>query len=70
MANPVEANIVTRFLLGLAVILAMFFGGLVGGWVFARTPVPFATVLGVFLGALAVFLLFAIRYARYHRRTG
>jgi hypothetical protein len=63
--NPVEANVVTRFLLGFAVIVAMMFGGGVGGSTLNDTTVPYGGVVGTAIGTLVVFLGFAVMYRRY-----
>jgi uncharacterized membrane protein YccC len=63
--NPVEDNPVTRFVFGLAVILAMFVGAGVGGALFGRVDAPFATAAGVLLGAVVVFVTVAVLYRRY-----
>lgn len=63
--SPVERNVVTRFLLGLAVIAGMMIGATAGGRLFATLAVPFASVAGVLVGALAVFVAFAVWYTRY-----
>lgn len=63
--NPVERNVVTRFLLGLAVLLGMMVGGAGGAAVFRRLGVPYADWTGVFAGAVVVFLAFAVVYTRY-----
>lgn len=65
MTNPVEANVVTRFVLGLGVILAMMVGGGAAGRAVGGTGLPYAEGTGVALGALAVFLGFVVVYRRY-----
>jgi len=65
--NPVEENPVTRWLLGMAVIFGMMLGGAAGAQVFATVPVPYASVLGVLIGALLVLVGFSVWYTRYHR---
>ncbi|MHB9287697.1 hypothetical protein ACKVMT_11755 [Halobacteriales archaeon Cl-PHB] len=67
VSTPVENNFVTRFLLGLAVIVAMFVGAEAVGRLFTRLDVPYGTNLGVLVGALLVFLAFAAWYTRYSR---
>lgn len=63
--NPVEANVVTRYILGFAVITAMMFGGGVGGSLLNDTSAPYGGVVGTALGALVVFLGFVVLYRRY-----
>lgn len=65
MANPVEANVVTRFILGLAVIFAMMLGGGVVGRAFETLEFQYAGAIGVAVGALAVLLGFVVLYTRY-----
>jgi hypothetical protein len=66
MANsPVEENIVTQFILGFTVILAMMGGGGAVGGFLDMTSVPYGGVLGTALGALLVFVGFSILYRRY-----
>ena len=67
--NPVEANPVTRWLLGMVVILAMMVGGGAVGWLVRDVAVPYADVLGTLIGAIAVFFLVAVLYRRYHARA-
>lgn len=64
--NPVEANPVTRFLLGLAVIFAMMVGGGVVGRALEATTLPYGLQIGVFSGALLVFAGFAALYRRFN----
>jgi hypothetical protein len=64
--NPVEANPVTRWLLGMAVILAMMVGGGAVGWLARDVAVPYADLLGTLAGAVVVFSLFVVLYRRYH----
>lgn len=63
--NPVEANFVSRFLLGLAVISAMFVGGGAAGRVFQSTGIQYGGVVGVATGAMLVFAGFTLLYRRY-----
>lgn len=63
--NPVEDNVVTRFLLGLAVFLAMALGGQAVASVFASLGVPYAAWTGVGVGAVAVLVAFILLYTRY-----
>jgi hypothetical protein len=63
--TPAEANPVTRFILGLAVILAMMAGGGAVGALVRPLDVSFATPVGVAVGALAVFVAFGVLYQRY-----
>ena len=63
--NPVEGNFVTRLILGLAVIFAMLLGGGAVGSALGATPLPYGGVLGVGVGALLVFVGFAVLYRRY-----
>lgn len=63
--NPVEENVVTRFILGLAVIFAMMLGGGAVGSALGATPFPYGGVLGVGTGAVLVFVGFAVLYRRY-----
>lgn len=65
MTNPVEANVVTRFILGLGVILAMMVGGGATGQVVGETGIPYGEGAGVAVGALVVFLAFVVVYRRY-----
>lgn len=67
--NPVERNVVTRFLLGLVVVLGMMLGGAAGGSIASGIGVPYGDVGGVLLGAASVFLAFAAWYTRYDRRV-
>lgn len=67
--NPVENNVVTRFLLGLAVILGLFLGGGAGGALLGRFSFPYSTGIGVLLGSLVVFVAFAAWYTRYDATT-
>jgi len=64
-SNPVEDNFVTRFILGLAVIFAMMFGGGAGGVALSALDIPFGRLLGTVIGALLVFAAFAVLYRRY-----
>lgn len=63
--NPVERNVVTRFILGLAVITAMSIGGSVVGSLLQDSGVPYGGILGVATGAILVFLAFVVWYSRY-----
>jgi predicted MFS family arabinose efflux permease len=63
--NPVERNFVTRFVMGLAVIVGMFLGGGAGGWLLGSVGVAYAGVLGTLLGSAAVFVAFTAWYRRY-----
>jgi hypothetical protein len=63
--NPVEENVVTRFILGFAVIMAMFAGGGAVGSTLQDSGVPYGGVLGTALGAIVVFLAFVVLYRRY-----
>lgn len=63
--NPVEENFVTRFILGFAVIVAMFAGGGAVGSTLQSSEVPYGGVLGTALGAIVVFLVFVVLYRRY-----
>ncbi|SDJ83750.1 hypothetical protein SAMN05216226_11032 [Halovenus aranensis] len=65
MTNPVEANVVTRFILGLGVILAMMVGGGATGQMVGETGIPYGEGAGVAVGALVVFLAFVVVYRRY-----
>lgn len=63
--NPVEANFVTRYILGFAVIVAMMIGaGAVGGG-FRALQIPYGGLIGVALGAILVLVAFIILYGRY-----
>ena len=64
-SNPVEANFVTRFLLGTAVLLAMVLGGGAVGQLFLNRGVPYGDWLGTGLGMIVVFAVFAVLYQRY-----
>ncbi len=63
--NSIERNFVTRLILGVAVLTLMY----VAGGTLARPLVsmggPIAGFIGVFVGALVMFVLFAHWYARY-----
>jgi hypothetical protein len=63
--NPVEANVVTRFILGFAVIAAMMLGGGAGGAALGRLDLPYGGVVGTALGAILVFIGFIVLYRRY-----
>lgn len=63
--NPVEENVVTRFILGFTVILAMMGGGGAVGGFLDTTAAPYGGVLGTALGALLVFVGFTVLYRRY-----
>jgi hypothetical protein len=63
--NPVDANFVTRFLLGFAVIAAMTVGGRAVGSAFVSVGIPYGEWLGVAVGAMLVFAVFAVLYRRY-----
>ncbi|WP_135533936.1 hypothetical protein [Halostella pelagica] len=63
--NPVEDNVVTRFLLGLAVFAAMAIGGQAVAMSFLSLGVPYAKWVGVGVGAIAVFIAFTALYRRY-----
>jgi hypothetical protein len=65
--NPVEENFVTRYILGLGVILAMMVGGRAVGSVFGSTGISYGGPLGVVLGAALVFVVFTMLYRRYDR---
>ena len=67
--NPVEANPVTRWLLGMAVILLMFLGAGGIGWLAGRTDLPFARPVGAAVGAAAVLVVVGAWYWRYHQRV-
>lgn len=64
-SNPVEANFVTRYLLGFAVIVAMMLGGGAVGAAFRATEVPYGGWIGVTVGAVLVFVGFVVLYGRY-----
>lgn len=63
--NPIERNVVTRFILGFAVITSMYVGGGVVAGPLVSIAGPVAGFVGMFLGALVVFIAFAHWYARY-----
>ncbi len=63
--NPVEENVVTRFILGFAVIFAMMLGAGALGSVLRDTAIPFGGWIGVLLGAVLVFIGFVVVYRRY-----
>ncbi len=65
--NPVERNVVTRFVFGFAVIAATMLGaGAVGGGL--RTlAVPYGAWIGAAVGALAVLVAVGVVYTRYDR---
>lgn len=64
-SNPIERNFVTRFLLGLVVIGAMAAGGAFLARPLTSLGGPVAGFVGMFVGALLVFALFAGWYSRY-----
>ena len=68
--NPVERNVVTRFILGFAVIFGMMLGAAVGAGLLGVLGLGNLRVLGVAGGALAVFLGFAVWYTRYDASFG
>lgn len=63
--NPIEQNFVTRFILGLVIIGLMSAGGAVLARPLASFAGSTAGFVGMFLGALLVFVLFARWYTRY-----
>lgn len=63
--NLVERNFVTRFILGLAVIGLMYVGGAVLARPLVAIAGPYAGFIGMFVGALVVFVLVAWWYTRY-----
>jgi hypothetical protein len=63
--NPVEENFITRFILGIGVIVAMMVGGGAGGHVLRNLDLPYGGAVGVTLGALFVFIVFIGLYRRY-----
>ena len=63
--NPIENNLVTRFLLGFAVVVAMILGGELVGGALLRLDVPYGDWIGVAIGAAVVFLVFTALYRRY-----
>ncbi|MFC6615887.1 hypothetical protein ACFQAS_13180 [Halopenitus salinus] len=63
--NPVENNFITRFILGFAVIIAMMIGGRAVGGVLISADIPYGDWIGVAIGAIAVFGVFAVLYQRY-----
>jgi hypothetical protein len=63
--NPIENNLVTRFLLGFAVVVAMILGGELVGVALLRLDVPYGDWIGVAIGAVAVFVAFTVLYRRY-----
>jgi hypothetical protein len=66
MSTPsTEESFLGRFLLGFAVIAAMFAGGGAVGWTLREAGVPYGDWVGAGLGALAVFVAFAVLYSRY-----
>lgn len=69
-SNPVEENFVTRFLLGMAVLLAMVLGGGAVGQFFQNAGVPYGDWLGAGLGMIAVFAAFTVLYRRYDASFG
>jgi tetrahydromethanopterin S-methyltransferase subunit C len=65
MAAPsIEDTFVARLFLGLLVIAAMFAGGGALAQVLLALGVPFGDWIGAGVGALAVFLGFAVLYNR------
>jgi hypothetical protein len=64
-SSPVESNFVTRFVLGLAVIFAMFTVGSLVAAAFSILDARYAGGAGVLLGALATFVAFSVWYTRY-----
>lgn len=69
-SNPVEENFVTRFLLGMAVLLAMVLGGGAVGQFFQNAGVPYGDWLGAGLGMIVVFAVFTVLYRRYDAGFG
>ncbi|WP_276261018.1 hypothetical protein [Haloglomus litoreum] len=66
MAAPsIEDTFVARLFLGLLVIAAMFAGGGALAQILLAVGVPFGDWLGAAIGALAVFLGFAVLYNRF-----
>ncbi|SER11876.1 hypothetical protein SAMN04489841_2996 [Natrinema salaciae] len=63
---PVEENPVTRFILGLAVIIGMSHGAQAAMIVFTSIGVPYANWMGAIVGSLAVFVTFAAIYTYYY----
>lgn len=63
--NPVEDNVVTRFILGFAVIFAMMIGGQAIGTAFISYDIPSGDWLGVGTSAVLVFVIFIVLYRRY-----
>lgn len=68
-SNPVERSFVTRLFLSLAVIVSMSAGGAILAGPLTALGGPGAGLLGMGIGALAVFVLFAQPYSRHERRT-
>jgi hypothetical protein len=64
-SNPVEQNVVTRLILGFAVVGLMAAGGAVVARPFASLAGPAAGFIGMFVGAFVVFVLVAWWYTRY-----
>ncbi|MDZ7730268.1 MAG: hypothetical protein U5K37_03975 [Natrialbaceae archaeon] len=63
--NSIEDNLITRFILGFAVILAMTVGGGAVGGALSALQVPYGAWVGVAFGALVVFAGFVGLYRRY-----
>jgi hypothetical protein len=63
--NPVERNPVTRFLLGLAVIVGMMVGAQLLAGALLSVEFPYGALVGAVVGSLLVFGGFVVWYARY-----
>ncbi|WP_049921558.1 hypothetical protein [Halopiger djelfimassiliensis] len=63
--NPIEANPVTRFALGLAVIVTMSVAAYLVGNFFVALGVPYPGWIGTAVGTVVVFAAFVVLYRRY-----
>lgn len=68
--NPVEDNFVTRLILGVAVIYAMMIAAVSVATAFRNVGIPRAELIGTALGAMLVFVIFALLYRCYDARFG
>ncbi len=66
LPNSVEKNPVTRFILGLVVIICMSLGAQVAMMVLSWVGIPYPNWTGVIVGSLAAFVTFAAIYTHYY----
>jgi hypothetical protein len=69
-SNPVERNVVTRYLLGFAVVVAMLLGGGAVGGAAVALALPYGGVVGAVVGGALVFAVFTFLYDRYDAAYG